>query len=420
MTSKAINTALMILVCTQAEAQVVRRAEPVVGPVVIHAQQGRMTAQAGALPVTFRYRSGRQEDGHVIGVFEPITRAFWWWPQPGDNARYDRLNWLRDYSWLQLAGQTMVGFWSVGDGLGVRESSARASSLEDGFTNALAVLNASPEVIEGGEQPGTTYHDLSGLGREFFNRAGSALGSPPPHIVHATRDGAGWTITLEGPDEDRVAVTLDPGYKLLGIDPLPLAEPIEFDIASELGPVAVRLAARSVALRVSSGAGPRAHVYGVFDRVSRQFWWTPVLGEDPTIGLDAVERFRRKTVLFKSGSTIVGFRIGGTRLGVRQLSETASSLEEGMSRAATSLASNAPTSAPSETLAWYATVDLSSLGEFLTWPITIISAPDATIESVTRDAAGWHLTLVGPRQRTGVIVLDHSFKLIAAKLPQPQ
>lgn len=417
MTCLVMSFVLLIVVGTQAEAQVVRRGQPSTGPVAIHTQQGRLTAQAGALPVTFHYRSGRQEDGHVIGVFEPTTRAFWWWPQPGDEAMYDRVKWLRDYSSLQLAGQTMVGFWSGGDGLGVRESSEQAASLEDGFARALPSMDASLAAIESGARPGTTYHDLSGLGREFFNRAGAVVASPPPRIINATRDGTGWTITLVGPDEDRVAVTLDPGYKLLGIDPLPLAEPIGFDISSEPGPVAVRLAARSVALRVSSGPGPRAHVYGVFDPVGRLFWWTPVLGEDPTIGLDAVERFRLRTFLFKDRSSILGFRIRGTRLGVRQLSETASSLDEGMSRAVTSLASSAPTSAPSETLAWYATVDLSSLGEFLTWPITIMSAPDATIESVTRDAAGWRLTLLGPRQRTGVIVLDHSFKLIDAKLP---
>lgn len=175
-------------------------------------------AAAAEMAVDLQLPSGRAEAGYLVGVYEPKTRAFWWlYEMRNPSAASGPLERLKERTPFHLVDSKLVAFVTNGRFLGIRESTERANSLQDGMDAARASLNASLPQLEAGTKEWYVAVDLASLGRDFFVLAGSAATLNPPAIKSVSRSGAQWTVTLEGPNRDTAVVVLDDKYSVSSI-----------------------------------------------------------------------------------------------------------------------------------------------------------------------------------------------------------
>lgn len=100
--------------------------------------------------------------------------------------------------------------------LDVRESTEHASGLQDGRDEAARSLNATLREIDSGTREWFTRIDPGRLGAGFLLRPGNAATLDPAKITSVAFSGGRWDVSIKGPNEDSVIVTLDASYKLLG------------------------------------------------------------------------------------------------------------------------------------------------------------------------------------------------------------
>jgi hypothetical protein len=160
--------------------------------------------------------------GAVVVFFEPKSRLFSWvfgLSTPG--ARPGLLDPHRTASLLYLVDERLVFFAVRHNALTVRTSAERAVSIDEAINRAVSSVEARKaefskvDVLLRGIDLAATV-DLKELGRDFFVKKQSVAPGAPPQVVAASFANGTWEVTLRGPNNDRVVVTLDGSFGLQG------------------------------------------------------------------------------------------------------------------------------------------------------------------------------------------------------------
>ena len=217
MTPSFLPVVLVAASCFSTESAQSGRTEPMrTEEIRVESAAGAVTAVAAESAVDLQLPGGRTEAGYLVGVYEPKTRAFWWlYEMRNPSVASGPLERMKQRMPFHLVDSTLVSFVTNGRFLGIRESTQRADSLQDGMNTARASLNAILRDLEAGTKEWYVAVDLSSLGREFFALRGSPATLDPPAITSVSRSGAQWTVTLDGPNRDTAVVVLDDKYSLI-------------------------------------------------------------------------------------------------------------------------------------------------------------------------------------------------------------
>jgi hypothetical protein len=198
-------------------AQPVRTGQMRSEEIRVETASGPVTAQAAERKTDVRFPRGKTDSGFLVGVYEPRSGLFWWQYEMGNptspNGAVDR---LKTRSRFYLAESSLVSLVMNARFLDVRESKEHVSGLQDGMDKAAQSLNATLREIESGTKEWFTRIDLGSLGADFFLRRGNAASLDAAKITSVTFSGGKWDVTIEGPNDDTVIVTLDASYELLG------------------------------------------------------------------------------------------------------------------------------------------------------------------------------------------------------------
>ena len=183
---------------------------------------GERTTQAAERFVDITLAKGRVR-GAIAVFFEPQSRLFSWVFGFADaGSRANLLGHHRKNSLLFLGNDKLVFFTVREQSLAVRISAEHAASLDDAVSKAAASAEArkaelvKPEVLFRGPDL-AAYVSLKEIGPDFFVLKNSAAPAPPPQVIGASFANGNWEVTLRGPNNDRVVLTLDAAFALKGI-----------------------------------------------------------------------------------------------------------------------------------------------------------------------------------------------------------
>ncbi len=159
----------------------------------------------------------RTRPADILTVYEPNSSLCWWrFGLLNSTDTAGSIESLNDTYTLYLTNDKLVAFRMDAPLLRIRESTQRATSLQDATSKALSDIAAKRSEILRGTVQWFTEVDLSQLGRDFFARKDQAATLDPARVTGVSFVGGRWEVAIEGPNGDRLIVTLDESYRLLG------------------------------------------------------------------------------------------------------------------------------------------------------------------------------------------------------------
>ena len=168
------------------------------------------------LTVAVRSQDGKETNAHVLVIREPQSGVYWWtYQEAGGGAIGAAPAWEHTVYFTADRG---VAFTFETPFLVVRESQARESTLAAAQAAAVADLQRNIQAVRDGSAAwGREVNVTAKVGRDFLYLKDSAAFFPQPKITAVRRMGAGWEVTLEGPNRDVAILTLDERYEITGV-----------------------------------------------------------------------------------------------------------------------------------------------------------------------------------------------------------
>ncbi len=179
--------------------------------------------QAATLPVkAFRVSTPRPDgaaEQYQLGVvYDAASKLFWWKYELINPSAMDTfVQRLKDQAKPFITPDRIVCF-SMGSSptLFVRESTARADSLDAAVSKATAEFSAQlPAIADGSAQPAQRVDLARSLGSDFFNKPNQAFTPRMASVLNVGFVNGAWTLTIEGAHGDRAQVDLDSRYHLV-------------------------------------------------------------------------------------------------------------------------------------------------------------------------------------------------------------
>ena len=187
-------------------------------PTEVMSAGGAVPAEIAEQWIDFDLPGGYRDEAFMIGVFVPSTGQFWWTLQIHEEGlRYNRIEQLTKFARIYQLRDKLVSFRVSGSSLLVRESSDRVTSLEDGFQRALAVVNANLPPLTRPALQLERVTSLASIESSFLRQFGLGRMFYPPKIVNVSPEAGRWKVIIEAPSRQRAIVTVDSGYRFVGM-----------------------------------------------------------------------------------------------------------------------------------------------------------------------------------------------------------
>jgi hypothetical protein len=161
--------------------------------------------------------------GALVLIYEPASGLYWWaWRATAPDDSSDVLDPFLAKLKIQIDGGHLYVFGCAGRLLEVREESGHASTLGDAQSKAVQDLSTRWADLHTGKWSGTQLADLTpSLGLDFLYLKDSEAAEPDATLRSVTRQGDRWIVTLDGPNGDAAAVTLDNSFHVVSAAKVP-------------------------------------------------------------------------------------------------------------------------------------------------------------------------------------------------------